>query len=111
MNDQISLAIEVSDLARYRSYLPGGPAHRQLCDLVFWYLHDRTSVSVSLSLPASQIPKARLGSTTELGWMAAVAPRYLANENTPVKVSSFLLDLTHRTIEPKEKTKSRKAAG
>jgi type VI secretion system protein ImpH len=111
VNDQISLSVEAPDLARYRSYLPGGPAHQRLCDLVFWYLHDRTSVSVSLSLPASQIPKARLGASVELGWMAAVAPAFAANDDRPVKVSTFLLDLSRRTVTSQDDQRTRKAAG
>ena len=101
VNDSIAIAIEVRDLARYRSYLPGGAAHRRLCDLVFWYLHDRINISVSLSLPASQIPKARLGATAELGWMAALAPRYAANDDSPVQVCAYHLDLSgsHAAIE------------
>lgn len=93
VNDRISLAIEVRDLARYRSYLPGGAAHRRLGDVVFWYLHDRISVSVSLGLPASQIPRAQLGASAELGWMAALAPKFAADDHRPVTVSTFLLDL------------------
>lgn len=74
VNERIALDIRAKSLADYRRYLPGGSAHRQLADLVFWFLGKTTDVTVSLALPASEIPPAQLGKTAELGWMAALAP-------------------------------------
>lgn len=72
VNDRIELKIQTRGLADYRRYLPGGLAHRNLEDLVFWYLGKTTEVGVELSLPAEEIPPAQLGQTVELGWMAAI---------------------------------------
>jgi len=94
VNDRITLSLSVTSLAAYRAYLPGGPAHRRLTDLVFWYLRDRVAVTLRLSLPASAIPPARLGATAELGWMAALAPGFASNDPHPVPVAEFLLDLS-----------------
>ncbi|SPH27502.1 hypothetical protein ASD8599_03968 [Ascidiaceihabitans donghaensis] len=79
VNDRIELKIQTRSLKDYRRYLPGGLAHKNLEDLVFWYLGKTIEVGVELSLPAEEIPPAQLGQTVELGWMAAVLP---ANDNT-----------------------------
>lgn len=112
VNDHITIDIEVPSLARYRDYLPEGAAHRRLCDLIYWYLHDRISVTVNLSLPASQIPAARLGQSAELGWMAALPRKAAANMDAPVKVSGFQLVLSPPPAPPaaKRKTKSKPSA-
>lgn len=94
VNDRITIAVEVDRLSAYRDYLPGGLAHRRLCDLVFWYLRDRFAVTLRLLLPAREIPPARLGQTAELGWMAALAPKFAANDAHAVHVAEFLLDLS-----------------
>lgn len=78
VNDRIELKIRTSGLADYRRYLPGGSAHANLEDLVFWYLGKTIEVGVELSLPADEIPPAQLGQTVELGWMAALPA---ANDN------------------------------
>ncbi|MEM8850071.1 MAG: type VI secretion system baseplate subunit TssG [Pseudomonadota bacterium] len=74
VNDRVRLDIRARTLAEYRSYLPGERRHSQLQDLVAWYLGLSMEVGVTLSLPASEVPPAALGQTTELGWMAAMAP-------------------------------------
>lgn len=74
VNERITLDIRAKSLADYRRYLPGGDGHAQLADLVFWFLGKVTDVTITLALPASEIPPAQLGKTTELGWMAALAP-------------------------------------
>ena len=94
VNDRIAIRIGVPDLKRYRAYLPGGAAHQKLCDLVFWYARDLFAIQVSISLPANQIPAAKLGESGELGWMAAIAPKYAANDDRPVTVTEFMLDVS-----------------
>ncbi len=74
VNDRIRIDIRARDLDEYRDYLPGGRRHGQLIDLTRWYLRSTIDIIVGLSLPASAIPPAALGQTTELGWMAALAP-------------------------------------
>lgn len=90
VNDRIRLHIQTRDLADYRAYLPGGRRHRQLADLVFWYLGAGTQVNVQLSLPAETVPPGALGSTMTLGHMAAMAPDTTATG--PVVAARFDLE-------------------
>ncbi len=91
VNDRIKLNIRTRTLPEYRRYLPGGTAHKQLADLVFWYLGKTLEVAVELSLPANEIPPATLGETVQLGWMAAVAPDYPAAEKRQIAVAKYIL--------------------
>lgn len=92
VGERLTLHIRTQSLAEYRSYLPGGAAHAQLGDLVAWYLGKSFEVGVQLSLPASEMPQAALGSSTELGWMASLAPPPAANRAAaPVKAAAYLL--------------------
>ncbi|PTV95969.1 type VI secretion system protein ImpH [Rhodobacter aestuarii] len=97
VNDRITLSVKVDSLQAYRDYLPGGPSHRRLTDLVFWYLRDRVAVTLRLSLPANAIPPARLGQTAELGWMAALSPTFAPDDDHCVPVAEYLLDFSSPT--------------
>ncbi|WP_179381037.1 type VI secretion system baseplate subunit TssG [Jannaschia marina] len=90
VNERIRLHIRTRDLDDYTAYLPGHRRHRQLSDLVFWYLGPGIDVSVALSLPAETVPPGALGATMTLGWMAAMAPDETATG--PVEVAEFGLE-------------------
>jgi type VI secretion system protein ImpH len=70
VSEKIRLHIRTRTLAEYRAFLPGGPSHARLRDIVKWYLGQMFEVDVALTLPASEMRPAQLGKTTELGWMA-----------------------------------------
>lgn len=72
VGDKIVIHIEAASLAKYTRFLPGGPDHVQLTDLVSWYLGSRFEVDIALWLPASEVAPARLGGGATLGWMAAL---------------------------------------
>ncbi|MEP4196418.1 MAG: type VI secretion system baseplate subunit TssG [Aliishimia sp.] len=93
-NDRITLSIRAKSFSDYRRYLPGGASHASLADMVFWYLGKTMEVGVELSLPANEIPAAKLGATIELGWMAAFKPRQQtpASREEFVTVARFTLD-------------------
>lgn len=74
IGEKIRLHLQVPTLAAYDRFLPGGPDHVQLRDLVFWYLGQAFEIEVVLWLPEPQIQPAILGKTTRLGWMACLAP-------------------------------------
>ena len=93
VSEKIRLHINTSSIAEYRSYLPGGDAYVQLCDLVFWYLGKTIDVDIQLSLPRNNVPPARLGETTELGWMAALTPPTADNDDEMVSAATFALDI------------------
>ncbi len=94
VSEKIRLRINTSSIAEYRSYLPGGDAYVQLCDLVFWYLGKTIDVDIELSLPRNNVPPAKLGETTELGWMAALTPQTDDNDDEMVSAATFALDMT-----------------
>lgn len=94
VSEKIRLHINTPSIAEYRSYLPGGDAYLQLCDLVFWYLGKTIDVDVELSLPRNNVPPAKLGETAELGWMAALTPQTDDNDNEMVSAAIFALDIT-----------------
>ncbi len=101
VSERIELHIQTRSLADYRRYLPGGDAHANLADIVFWYLGKTMEVGVVLSLPSSEVPQAQLGQSVELGWMAALEPsddpdgppyvavaRYTLDPNTQAKIAA-----------------------
>lgn len=92
VSERIVLHIRARSLADYRSYLPGGRAHAQLSDIVFWYLGKTMEVGVSLSLPSTEVPQAQLGQSVELGWMAAITSSNDADAPEFVDVASYTLD-------------------
>jgi type VI secretion system protein ImpH len=74
--EKFHLHIRVPDFAAYQRFLPGGADHDALRDLVFWYLGQRFEIEVLLWLPVPEVRPAILGQSTQLGWMACVAPDY-----------------------------------
>lgn len=90
VGEKIRLHINTATLEEYRGYLPGSDAYEQLCDLVFWYLGKSIEVDVRLSLPRNQVVAAKLGKTTELGWMAALNPK--KDADGMVCAANFTLD-------------------
>ena len=97
VGERILLHLRTRTLDEYRSYLPGGPAHSELCDLVFWYLGKSFEVGVQLSLPDSEMPQAELGRTGQLGWMASLKQQPPANADTRyTDAASFVLQTNAR---------------
>jgi type VI secretion system protein ImpH len=91
VNDKIRLNLRTRSLKEYRDFLPGGALHARLQALVRWYLGRSVDVDVQLSLPADQMPPAVLGKSTELGWIASLAPP--ANRSGMVPGASYALPL------------------
>ncbi len=91
VNEKICLHIRTADLTRYRRFLPSGPDHASLKDIVFWYVGKSVEVDVALSLPADQVAPAAMGKSAELGWMACIAPPKDAASDY-IEVSRFSLD-------------------
>ncbi|MFQ6549982.1 type VI secretion system baseplate subunit TssG [Aestuariibius sp. 2305UL40-4] len=92
VSETIGLHFRFSTLAQYRRFLPGGPDHATLCDLIFWYLGKRFDIRVTLALLASQIPPAKLGETVELGYMACIAPPDPGEADDFIDSTTFVLD-------------------
>ncbi len=92
VSERVVLHIQTDSLQDYRRYLPGGDAHANLSDIVFWYLGKTTEVGVELSLPSSEVPQAQLGQTVELGWMAALEPSNDPETPEFVAVARYTLD-------------------
>ena len=74
VGEKIRLHIKVADKNKYRQFLPGGIQHRELSDIVFWYLGKVTDIDVVLWLPAAEIEPAVMGCSGDLGWTASIAP-------------------------------------
>jgi type VI secretion system protein ImpH len=74
VSDKIRLNLRTRTLKEYRDFLPGGALHDRLVALVRWYLGQSVDVDVSLSIPATEMPGAILGRSTEIGWIANLSP-------------------------------------
>jgi type VI secretion system protein ImpH len=91
VNDKIRIMLRTRSLREYRDFLPGGALHARLHALVRWYVGRSVDVDVALSIPAHEMPAAVLGRSTELGWMANLAPP--ANRTGLVPGASYSLPL------------------
>ena len=74
ISEKFRINVRVLTLQAYERFLPGGPDHAQLRDLVFWYLGQRFEIEVALWLPKPEVRPAILGESATLGWMACIAP-------------------------------------
>ena len=74
VNDKIRVHVRLPDAETYADYLPGGPRHEQLCDLIDWYLGKAFEVEVALYLPRKSVRPAQLGTGAQLGWTTTIAP-------------------------------------
>lgn len=74
ISEKIVIQIRVQDYDAYNRFLPGGPDHAHLRDLVFWYLGQSYDIEIMLWLPQPEVRPAILGQSTRLGWMACIAP-------------------------------------
>ena len=92
IGEKIRLHLRLPDIARYDRFLPGGPDHAHLRDLVFWYLGQAFEIEVVLWLPQPEIRPAMLGVSARLGWMACIAP----DPGTP----DTYVAATHYRLEP-----------
>ena len=91
VNDKIRITLRTRSLREYRDFLPGGALHSRLHALVRWYVGRSVDVDVSLSIPANEMPAAVLGKSTELGWVASLAPP--ANRTGLIPGASYALPL------------------
>jgi type VI secretion system protein ImpH len=91
VNDKMRITLRTGSLREYRDFLPGGALHARLHALVRWYLGRSVDVDVALSIPAHEMPPAVLGKSTELGWVASLAPP--ANRTGLVPGASYSLPL------------------
>lgn len=74
IGEKICIHVRVPTLARYRRFLPGGPDHAHLRAIAFWYLGQSFEVDVAVWLPQREVRPARIGESTDVGWMACLAP-------------------------------------
>lgn len=75
IGEKFRLHVHVPDFDTYRRFLPGGLDHATMRDVVFWYLGQTFDVEIALWLPEPEVRPAVLGDvSTQLGWMAALAP-------------------------------------
>lgn len=74
INDKFRIRIKTVTLEQYRRYLPSGDLSDPLTDLIFFYIGHQFEYEIELSLPANQVPAARLGQTGQIGWTAWAAP-------------------------------------
>jgi type VI secretion system protein ImpH len=91
VNDRILVRLHVRTLAEYRAYLPGGALHKRLLAIVRWYLGQSVEVDVALSLPVAEMPPAVLGQSTELGWIASLAPAPATDPDARVTGARYAL--------------------
>ncbi len=85
----IRIALGPLTLAQFKSLLPDGTAHRQLADLVGFYLGTPLVPEYRLLLDPGEIPQARLGAShgTKLGWLSFLAGKQPAAPGE-IRVSS-----------------------
>ncbi len=76
--------------AVYTNLLPSGRGHRQLLDWVRSYIGIELDWDVRLVLAATEVPSARLGSGSRLGWTT-----WLGTNATPRDRDDLLLDPEH----------------
>lgn len=94
VNEKVCIHVRTESLEEYRSYLPGGDNFTRLTDIVIWYLGVTIEVDVSLSLPADQVPAAKLGAQTALGWTGWIDPE-IPKDDAPrryVQAAQFSTD-------------------
>ncbi len=91
VNDKIRITLRTRSIREYRDFLPGGALHARLHALVRWYVGRSVDVDVALSIPADEMPAAVLGKSTELGWVASLAPP--ANRTGLIPGASYALPL------------------
>ncbi len=93
VNEKIRLRVPTRTIAEYRSLLPGGASHRRMRDIVRWYLGQSVEVDVALSLPAAEMPSAVVGASTQLGWVASLAPDRTQDQRRQVPGAQYALEL------------------
>ena len=77
---RIRIAIGPLSLDQYQSLLPGGRALPNLQALVRHYLSFELDWDLQLALAHQEVPKARLGKHTQLGWSSWLGQRARHNE-------------------------------
>ncbi len=89
---RIQIAFGPLNYAQYDSLLPGGSALKRLVPLVRQYLGFEYDWDVRLSLAGENIPRARLGRHTRLGWSSWVGsrPKTQAAENLVLDVERII---------------------
>lgn len=85
VNENIRIDVHCPDLESYRALMPGRPLAAKVADLVSAGLQMASAAELCALLPASQVPKARLGATRlgETGWLAGPPPDAAADAFVP----------------------------
>ncbi len=92
VNEKIMIQIRARTLAEYRAFLPGGASHTRMLDIVNGYLGRTFEVGVALTLPAEEFEPAVIGKSTEVGWMASLAPEPAPPPGTYLPGATFALN-------------------
>jgi type VI secretion system protein ImpH len=74
-------------LERFRTFLPGGDAHRPLLAAVRFYAREELEPALRLTLQAAEVPELRLGSSSRLGWTSWLKTRPFACNDSQVRVT------------------------
>lgn len=74
VGEKICVHLYTNSFAAYERLLPGGADHAQLDMVVASYLGITLEVDVALWLPYADVPPAKLGKGSALGWMACIDP-------------------------------------
>ncbi len=65
---QATLRLGPMPLARYRDFLPGGPAHRDAVSLTQFFANRQCDFALQLLLDRDEVPDFELGTDLPLGW-------------------------------------------
>ncbi|MFN3145152.1 MAG: type VI secretion system baseplate subunit TssG [Paracoccaceae bacterium] len=90
VSQRIRVHVRVASIHDYFQFLPGHEDHDHLRAIVFWYLGLTYEVELVLWLPWPEVRPAVLGRTTQLGWMACIAPDPGKSEHL-VQATCFML--------------------
>lgn len=79
-------------LERFRSFLPGGDAHRPLFSAMRFYVREEVELNVRLTLNAADVPELRLGqprgpNTARLGWTSWLKTRPFPCNDSQVRIT------------------------
>lgn len=85
---RIQIAIGPLSLEQYRALLPGGHALEKLLALVRHYLSFELDWDLRLSLESPEVPRARLGQLTQLGWTS-----WLGQHRTETNAEDLVLNV------------------
>ncbi|HYN22458.1 MAG TPA: type VI secretion system baseplate subunit TssG [Thermoanaerobaculia bacterium] len=74
-------------LDSFRSFLPGGHAHRPLASLVRFYVREELDLSLRLTLKAAEVPELSLGRGARLGWTSWLKTKPFECNDSQVRIT------------------------